>query len=60
MPHIGLTANWAMPASVNLKGIEIRIRSRSRLPPVMLSTEHHDIDAGFCPLHHGAVEPRSR
>ena len=39
MPHIGLIANCSMPPSVSLNGMENPVRrSRSRLPPVMLST----------------------
>src|SRR6185437_10347336 len=37
--HVGLTANCSMPPNVSLKGMEKPVRrSRSRLPPVMLST----------------------
>src|SRR6267142_811893 len=59
MPHIGLIANWYIPASVSLNGMENPVRrSRSRLPPVMLSTVSIiNLDAGFFrALHHRAVE----
>ena len=39
IPHMGFIANCNMPASVSLNGIEKPVRrSRSRFPPVMLST----------------------
>ena len=56
---MGFIANCSIPASVSLNGIEKPVRrSRSRLPPVMLSTVSIMMSTPCVlrPLQHGAVE----
>ena len=59
IPHLGFIANCSIPASVSLNGMEKPVRrSRSRLPPVMLSTVSIMISTPriLGPLQHGPVE----